>query len=85
MTKWQIHYHPEVVSYLIARRESCREVRQAIGALAANPRPQQAIALPDWPDIYELFAAEHRIRYVVSDDAQTVGVLLVKPGRKESA
>lgn len=83
MIRWTLHYHPEITSYLIGLRESGSALRQAVRALETEPRPEEAIALDDWPNTYDLFKEEHRIRYMILDEEKVIRILLVKPGSEE--
>ena len=80
---WTLHYHPEVAGYLRNLRESGSALRQVIRELEADPRREEAKALEDWPNTYDLFEEAHRIRYMVLDEEKIVRIVLVKPGREE--
>jgi hypothetical protein len=63
----RIHLPPEVINFL---RDAATppEVRRAIRALSINPRPPDALAIPNKPGRYHLFESGFWIVYDVEQD-----------------
>jgi mRNA-degrading endonuclease RelE of RelBE toxin-antitoxin system len=63
-----------------------RRILGKIVALTANPRPAEAIKLPESDDLYRVCLAHHRVIYQIVDDPQKqVTIFRIADRRRQSS